>query len=73
MRAGGEASLARDQTRQMAAEPRRVLQGPERVPGIEGDDGLHHWRQIIRLTQHGAPFLKPRILVPVEIKPGNGA
>lgn len=61
MGADGDTGLAKDRCREVPAEPRRMLKHFERVSGIEGDDSLPHRRQIIRLTQHSAPFLQPRM------------
>nr|UVY99783.1 hypothetical protein K4M19_00093 [Agrobacterium fabrum] len=67
MGAAGDAGFPKDRRRQQAAEPGRVLQHGQFVPGIEGDDGLQYRRQGFGLAQHAAPFVEPGILVPIEI------
>jgi hypothetical protein len=44
-----------------------VLEDGKLVPGVKGDDRLQHRRQVSGLAQHAAPFVEPRIFVPVEI------
>lgn len=67
MGAARDAGLAQDRGGQQPAEPRRVLKDGKFVPGIKGDDRLKHCRQVVRLPQHAAPFVQPRVLVPIEI------
>ena len=47
------------------AEPRRMLQHGQSIPGIECNDRLQHGRQVLCLPPHAAPFLQA--FVPVEI------
>lgn len=54
----GDAGLAQDRRCQQSAEPGRVLQHGQFVPGIKCDDDLQHRRQVLRLPQHAAPFLR---------------
>ncbi|ARS66146.1 hypothetical protein CN204_17930 [Sinorhizobium meliloti] len=44
-----------------------MLKHRKLVPGVEGDNGLQHRRQVFSLAQHAPPFFEPGILVPVEI------
>jgi len=44
-----------------------VLQDTQEIPGIDGDDGLHHRRQVLRLPQHAAPLFQSLVLIPVEV------
>lgn len=63
MRTGGDPGLAEDGGGQHAAEPRRMLEDTQNIPGIERNDCLQHRRQVVRLPQHPAPFFQPRVLV----------
>lgn len=67
MGASGDGRLAQDRRGKQPAEPGRMLKHRNLIPGIEGDDRLQHRRQIFGLPQHAAPFLKPRVFVPVEV------
>ncbi len=64
---GGDPGLAQDGCGKQPAKPGRVLKDGKFVPGIEDDDGLQHSRQVLGVPLHALPFVKPRILVPVEI------
>lgn len=67
MGAGGDAGFAQDRSAKQPAEPGRMLQNREFVPGIEDNDRLRHRRQVSGLAQDAAPFVEPLVLVPVEI------
>ena len=67
MGTSGDAGLAQDRSGQQPAKPVCMLQDGKLVPGIEGDDGLQHRRQVFGLTQDATPFIEAGILVPVEI------
>jgi hypothetical protein len=67
MGTGGNAGLAQYRRGQQPAEPGRMLKDGQFVPGIEGDDGLQHRWQVFDLAHHAAPFVEPRIFIPVEI------
>lgn len=49
------------------AEPGRMLQDLQIIPGVEQQGGAQHRRQTFGLGQHDAPFIEPDILIPIEI------
>lgn len=67
MRRSGEAGLAQGRRRKQPAEPWRMLQDLQKIPGVEGERHPQHRRQIFCPGNDRAPLLQPRILVPVEI------
>ncbi len=50
MGTSGDTGLAQDRRGQQAAQLGRVLQHRQFAPGIEGNDGLQHRRQILELA-----------------------
>ncbi|MNV41024.1 hypothetical protein D3C71_1326460 [compost metagenome] len=44
-----------------------MLEDGKLVPGIDGNDGLQHRRQVFSLAHHAPPFVEPRIFVPIEV------
>ena len=61
------AALVQQRGGQQAAEPGRVLQRRDGVPGLRGDRGRQRRRQRAGLLDHGAPVAEPCVLVPVGI------
>lgn len=63
----GDAGLAQNEGGKQSAEPGRMLQDGQLIPAIVGHDRLQHSQQVLCLPQDAAPFVQPRLLVPVEI------
>ena len=63
----GLAALVQQRGGEQAAEPGRVLQRRDGVPGLRGDRRRQRRRQRAGLLDHGAPVAEPCVLVPVGI------
>ena len=63
MAPAGDAGLAQDRRGQQPAEPWRMLQHLQRIPGIQENNRPQHWWQIFGFRQDYPPLVGPLILI----------